>query len=200
MSSGSQKTFKLGMLRVLPARTSGREARLRTLGLLSDTHGRAEIARDAVELLLDHGADMLIHLGDVGSAEVIDALAATQASTGQQLEAHLVFGNCDWEAKTLTRYAQDLGVLVHDMAGEITIDGKRLVFTHGHINSFMEHAIENNADYLLHGHTHLQSDSVVGQTRVINPGALFRAQRHTVALLAPASGQCQVLEVASVVR
>ena len=171
-----------------------------TLGLLSDTHGRAGIARDAVELLLDHGADMLIHLGDVGSAEVIDCLAATHESTHQQVEAHLVFGNCDWEAQALTRYAQDLGVIVHDPAGEMTIDGKRLMFTHGHINRVMDHAIESSADYLLHGHTHLQSDTVIGSTRVINPGALFRASRHTVALLTPANGKCQVLEVARVVR
>lgn len=170
------------------------------LGLLSDTHGRAEIAREGVELLLEHGADMLIHLGDVGSVQVIDAMAATHSSTGQMIEAHLVFGNCDWEAKALSRYAQDLGVIVHDQVGEITVDGKRTVFTHGHINSVMEHAIETGANYLLHGHTHVQCDEKIGQTRVINPGALFRAKRHTVALLTPGSGALQVLEVASVVR
>lgn len=143
---------------------------------------------------------MLIHLGDVGTVQVIDTLAATHASSGRQIEAHLVFGNCDWEAQALAQYAQDLGVIVHDVAGEITIDGKRVVFTHGHINSVMEHAIESGADYLLHGHTHVQCEHTVGQTRVINPGALFRAKRHTVALLTPASDALRVLEVASVVR
>lgn len=173
---------------------------LTTLGLLSDTHGRAEIAREAVELLLSHGADMLIHLGDIGSATVIDALAAVSPGNGKQVEAHLVFGNCDWEAKPLAKYARELGVIVHEPAGELTIDDKRIVFTHGHINSVMDHAIQSQADYLLHGHTHLQADDVMGQTRVINPGALFRASKHTVALLTPGSGELQVLEVASVVR
>ena len=171
-----------------------------TLGLLSDTHGRSEIAHAAVALLLEHGADILIHLGDVGSAEVIDALAVQRGSTDEQVEAHLVFGNCDWEAKALTRYAQGLGVIVHDRAGEIVIEGKRLVFTHGHDERAMNHAIKSSADYLLHGHTHQQSDDTIIRTRVINPGALFRASRHTVALLAPASGALQVLEVPSVVR
>lgn len=171
-----------------------------TLGLLSDTHGRSGIARDAVELLLDHGADILIHLGDVGSPEVIDALAVTRDNTDQQVEAHLVFGNCDWEAQALGRYGRDLGVIVHERAGELVIDGKRLVFTHGHDSRAMGHAINSQADYLLHGHTHQQSDDMVDQTRVINPGALFRARRHTVALLTPASGKLQILEVASVVR
>ena len=171
-----------------------------TLGLLSDTHGHSGIAHDAVELLLEHGADILIHLGDVGSAEVIDALAVQHASTGQQVQAHLVFGNCDWEAKALSRYAEDLGVIVHGRAGEMIIQGKRLVFTHGHDDREMNQAIESSADYLLHGHTHQQSDHSIGRTRVINPGALFRARRHTVALLTPASGKLQVLEVSSVMR
>ncbi|MGB1124422.1 MAG: metallophosphoesterase family protein [Phycisphaeraceae bacterium] len=171
-----------------------------TLGLLSDTHGRAETARDAVDLLLEHGADMLIHLGDVGSAEVIDTLAATHPSTGQQIESHLVFGNCDWEAQSLSRYAQDLGVIVHDPAGDIVVDNKRLIFTHGHFGHVLQHAVETGSDYLLHGHTHEKRDETIGQTRVINPGALHRAKRHTVALLTPGTGQLQVLEVASVVR
>lgn len=158
------------------------------------------MARDAVELLLRYGADTLIHLGDVGTPAVIDALAVNRPGTDEQIEAHLVFGNCDWEAKPLAKYAQDLGVISHGLAGEMTIDGKRVVFTHGHINTVMDQALESAADYLLHGHTHLQADDVIAKTRVINPGALFRARRHTVALLTPASGELQVLEVASVVR
>lgn len=143
---------------------------------------------------------MLIHLGDVGTVAVIDALAAVQPGTNQQIESHLVFGNCDWETKPLAKYARELGVAVHESAGELIIDGKRIVFSHGHLNSVMDHAIQSGVDYLLHGHTHLQADDVVGTTRVINPGALFRASRHTVALLTPGSGELQVLEVASVVR
>lgn len=170
------------------------------LGLLSDTHGRAEIARDAVEMLLDHGADILIHLGDVGTVAVIDALAAVRPGTHQPIESHLVFGNCDWESKPLAKYARGLGVTVHEPAGELLIDDKRVAFTHGHLHAVMDHAIGNRVDYLLHGHTHLQADDVVRQTRVINPGALFRASRHTVALLTPGTGELQVLEVASVVR
>lgn len=143
---------------------------------------------------------MLIHLGDVGTAAVIDALVANRLDTDQRVEAHLVFGNCDWEAKPLARYAAELGVIAHDKAGEMMIDGKRIIFTHGHINSIMDHAIQRHADYLLHGHTHLQSDSTIERTRVINPGALFRASRHTVALLTPGSGELRIHEVANVVR
>ena len=170
------------------------------LGLLSDTHGRADTARDAVQLLVDHGVDMLIHLGDVGTTAVIDALVVNHPQGDTQIESHLVFGNTDWEAKPLARYARDLGVIVHEPAGEITIDGKRIVFTHGHLHSVMQHALDSQVDYLLHGHTHVQSDAMDGKTRVINPGALFRASRHTAAILTPSTGTLEVLEVASVPR
>lgn len=173
---------------------------MKKLGLLSDTHGHAETAREAVELLLDHGAEILIHLGDIGSVEVIDTLATIPPGHDKQIEAHVVFGNCDWQTKPLAKYARDLGVIEHGMSGELTTDGKRVVFTHGHLDTVMEQAIQSGADYLLHGHTHLQADDVIGKTRVINPGALFRASKHTVALLSPATGQLQVLEVASIMR
>ena len=38
-------------------------------------------------------------------------------------------------------------------------------------------------DYVLHGHTHIAADTCIGSARVINPGALQRAARYTVALL-----------------
>jgi hypothetical protein len=188
------------MLRQPAYNTSDHEATLTTLGLLSDTHGRAQTAREAVELLLEQGADMLIHLGDIGSVEVIDALAVRSVGTDQQIEAHMVFGNCDWESDALARYARDLGVIEHGTGGELVVDGKRVVFTHGHIASILNGAIESGAEYLLHGHTHVQSDEIMCETRVINPGALFRARRHTVALLTPSSGELRVHEVASVAR
>lgn len=171
-----------------------------TLGLLSDTHGRSEIAHEAVALLLEHGADVLVHLGDVGSTHVIDALAVVSPSTHKQVEAHLVFGNCDWEAKSLAKYAQTVGVTVHDGSGELDIDSKRVAFMHGHQAGPVDQALDRGVDYLLHGHTHRQRDETVGPTRVINPGALFRASRLTVALLTPASGDLRVLDVASVLR
>lgn len=171
-----------------------------TLGLLSDSHGRAVTTHCAVQLLIEHGADVLIHLGDVGSAEVIDALAAVDPKTGRQIPAHVVFGNTDWDKHVLTRYAQDLGISVHEPAGLLTIDGCRIGFTHGHEPAVMQELLNSGVAYLLYGHTHLLSDELDGRTRMINPGALFRASRYTAALLRPMDGVCEVLEVASVVR
>jgi len=173
---------------------------LTTLGLLSDSHGRADTTDAAVQTLIDHGADVLIHLGDVGSTGVIDALAVVHAQTGRAIQAHAVFGNTDYDAASLGRYAEDLGIRVHDPAGALEVDGRTVVFTHGHLPRVMQRLLAGEPDYLLHGHTHEQADRREGLTRVINPGALFRASRYTAALLEPGRDRLDVIEIASVSR
>ena len=156
---------------------------MHTLGLLSDSHGDAAITRRAVDLLLDAGAQALIHLGDVGTAAVIDALAVMDRETGEPLPVYMVFGNTDWEAAALGRYAQGLGMQVYTPAGRLEIAGKTLAFTHGHVSQAMNAALADQVDYLLHGHTHLAADHRQAATRVINPGALTRANPLSVATL-----------------
>ncbi|MCC5830003.1 MAG: metallophosphoesterase family protein [Phycisphaeraceae bacterium] len=153
------------------------------LGLLSDSHGRAATTRKAVALLQAHGAEVLIHLGDLGGVDVIDALLVPGASPGDLIEAHIVFGNVDWDADDLERYARAVGIKVGHPMGRLTRAGKRIAFTHGHLHDCVEQAITDHVDYLLVGHTHQARDQRVGITRVINPGALFRAAAYTVAIL-----------------
>lgn len=156
------------------------------IGLLADSHGYAGTTEAAVALLRDHGAEMLIHLGDVGTIQALEALTA--------LPARVVFGNCD-DIDTLSIAAARLGIAVDHPAGRIDIDGKSIVFTHGHIESHMHQAIEDAATYLLHGHTHVARDDRFGRTRIINPGALHRAARYTAALLDPARDALEFLEI-----
>ena len=91
------------------------------IGLLSDSHGRAATTRRAVEVLLAQGAQRLIHLGDIGTVEVIDALCVTLPESGTQIPAHLVFGNTDWDTDALAEYAQDLDIAVAHPVGRIPL-------------------------------------------------------------------------------
>jgi predicted phosphodiesterase len=61
----------------------------------------------------------------------------------------------------------------------------------------MQEAVAEGANYLLHGHTHEPRDERIESTRVINPGALFRARRYTVALLEPEKDRLQFVDVGS---
>lgn len=159
---------------------------MKILGLLSDSHGREAITERAAKLLVEQGAEALIHLGDVGSENVLEALlVGLDESFRPRPPVHVVFGNTDWNAADLGRFATQIGITVHDTAGRLVVGGKTIVFTHGHEPQAMQQALSGgeSVDYLLHGHTHKKRDQKFGATRVINPGALYRAATHTAALL-----------------
>lgn len=130
---------------------------------------------------------MLLHLGDVGTVEVIDALAVAppDGSGGArgQLASHVVFGNTDWDCATLARYAQGLGIRVDHPVGRLPLEHGELVFLHGDEPDAMEDALREGVRYLCHGHTHRALDVRKGATRIVNPGALFRAKVYSVAVI-----------------
>ncbi len=158
------------------------------IGILSDTHGRADAARLGVEVLAGRGAEMLIHCGDVGSPQVLDMLVGHRGL--------FVFGNCDWDRDALRRYAQIVGVMCHGALAEIEIDGKRLAVLHGDDAALKRRLLaDQQHDYVLQGHTHVAEDTSFGRTRLINPGALYRANPRTVALLDTADGVLEFIVI-----
>jgi hypothetical protein len=151
------------------------------LGLLSDTHGRADAARQGLRLLQEAGAEFFIHCGDVGGEPVLDTLAG--------LPNAVVWGNNDIDRVRLARYADSIGVHVHDPFARLAFDGLRLLVTHGDDWHLLDRAVRDNlCDLLLCGHTHVPADQRRGKVRVFNPGALYRARQKTVATLDTVSG------------
>jgi putative phosphoesterase len=159
------------------------------IGILSDTHDRADAMAAAIGLLRDRGAQFFIHCGDIGSERVIDHLVG--------LPSAFVFGNTDWDRAALARYAQSVGVACHGSFAELELGGKRVAVIHGDDFRLKQRLLaEQNHDYLLQGHTHLRADERFGRTRLINPGALHRAREKTVALLDTATDRLEFLVVA----
>ena len=115
------------------------------IGLLSDSHGEAARTGRALDLLLDRGADLLIHLGDLGSEAVVDRLAG--------LPAMIVLGNVD--PPSLGRYAEWLGIAMDGRAVHLQVGGRRLAATHGHLEEVWTDLVATAPDYLLHGHTQI---------------------------------------------
>ena len=168
----------------------------RRIGLLSDSHGRASTTQKGADALVAAGAELLIHLGDVGTVEVLDALCVVGAD-GVQLPAHVVFGNTDWDQDGLASYAADLDLVVDHPLGRIATGRGDLVFCHGHEPQRIEPALAETPPpaYVCSGHTHKVADVQDGPTRLLNPGALFRASAYTVGLLDVDGDSWRVLQV-----
>jgi putative phosphoesterase len=157
------------------------------IGILSDSHGRVDRIESALGLLESRGADLFLHLGDIGDVDAIDVMAGRNV--------RMVFGNCDWDEAGLRRRAEERGLVVDHPIGRIDIDGRTLAYTHGHRNELMQAAMADRVTWLLHGHTHELRDECIDGTRLINPGALQRATRYTVALLDTDEDALDVLEL-----
>jgi len=145
------------------------------IGILSDTHEQADRVSQAVARLLGEGARVLFHCGDLTDVEVVDAC--------RPIETHFVLGNNDHDSGDLERAMRRNGAHFHDWAGEVTLAGKRIAFTHGHLSREVKRLLAAQPDYLFLGHSHTLVDRREGRTRVINPGALYRAPVWTFALL-----------------
>ncbi len=168
------------------------------IGLLSDSHGRATTTRRAVQVLLEQQVQRIVHLGDIGTVEVIDALVEDLDEAGRvRPPVHVVFGNTDWDGPALGRYAEGFGIQVDHPVGRLTVDDRVVVYQHGHQSASMQQALAEEVDYLCHGHTHRTRDERRGRTRLINPGALFRASRYTVAVLDAGQDELKFIEVAA---
>jgi uncharacterized protein len=150
------------------------------LGIMSDSHGDAVITRRAIELLELRGAEKLIHCGDICSESVLDEFAGHDVT--------FVWGNCDSPSPQMRKYIESLGLKWPKVPVELEVEGKKIAVFHGHERQF-ESALESGQyDYVFYGHTHRFGDDRVGKTRMINPGALYRAAVKTVATFDPASG------------
>lgn len=146
------------------------------IGILSDTHGAVTRTQRAVDLLIAEGAEVLIHCGDLNTPEIVAACSVRPF--------YFVFGNHDCDVVPhLLSAAEEYNVSCLKWGGEITIEEKRIAVCHGHLTMDIKPLLEAEPHYLLSGHSHMASNTHHGKTRRINPGALFRASRFTVAVL-----------------
>lgn len=129
--------------------------------IISDTHGCRDYLRRVLRLNRD--ADAVIFLGD-GVADLDSALDECPS-------VFAVRGNCDISP---TLRGMPLNALER-----ITLGGKRIVITHGHLwgvkgglGGLLSLARAEDADIILYGHTHIPREDFLSGIYLFNPGSL----------------------------
>jgi uncharacterized protein len=145
------------------------------IGILSDTHDQVERTSLAVSTLIEAGVEVLVHCGDITRPAVVLECSG--------LPCYYVFGNNDYDHDSLGRAIRGSGGVSLGRGGMIELDGKRIAVTHGDSSREVRRLVGLDPDYLLFGHSHVATDDRQGATRWINPGALHRADPHSVAVL-----------------
>jgi putative phosphoesterase len=146
------------------------------LGIVSDTHGHVDYAKQAVRMLESIHIDRVLHCGDVGSKEVVELFAPWRTD--------FVVGNCDHHPERMAEIIAEAGQTCHGTFGELHLDEKRIALLHGDDRSkFLEVTEYDQYDLVCYGHTHVAAIDRRGRTLIVNPGALYRANPHSLAIV-----------------
>ena len=153
------------------------------IGVVADTHC-PEFLDELPQALLNglRGVDLILHAGDVGGQSTIDRLS-------QIAPVKAVKGDHDGSMGGLPRHC------------ELHAGGRRIVVVHGNRSRLIEEPAtllgtmslglvwphvwlpvhlkrrHPRADIIVYGHTHMARADVLGETLVLNPGAIYTVDR-----------------------
>jgi putative phosphoesterase len=120
--------------------------------------------------------DAVLHCGDIGSIAVVEMFAAWPT--------HFVFGNCDDGSEAFAAAIRNAGQTCHGQFGDIEFDGVRVALLHSHDRRKFREVIDSGEyDLVCYGHTHVAAIDRRGDTVVLNPGAIYRAEPHSLAVV-----------------
>ena len=159
------------------------------IGILSDTHNHIENTFWALELFRRLGVRRLIHCGDISTPAIVELFEGFHTT--------FVFGNQDHHHADMMLAAKKLNSQA--MMGyhyTANIDGVRVAACHGDITETLDEFIRSGQyQYVFFGHTHLHSDKVIGNTRLINPGALGgrESEPRSIAVLELVTGKVEFI-------
>jgi putative phosphoesterase len=146
------------------------------LGIISDTHGHVELARPAVRLFESLDVETVLHAGDIGSVEVVELFSPWPT--------HFVFGNCDEDHAALRSAIEAAGQTCHGEFGDFELAGARIALLHSHDRRRFRQCCDSGHYRLVcYGHTHVAAIDRRGEMLVVNPGAIYRATPHSIAIV-----------------
>jgi putative phosphoesterase len=157
------------------------------IAVLSDTHGHVRHTLEAVRLMKPHGVQTVLHCGDIGTPAVPPLLS--------DWPTHYVLGNVDRDEPRLRKAIELSGGTCHGRFARLTLDSVRIAMLHGDDENLLRTTIQGGEfDLVCHGHTHQMAERREGATLVLNPGALYRARPHSLAIVQLPAREVTILE------
>lgn len=140
------------------------------IGILSDTHSKVKSAKKSLDVLLENGAEFIIHAGDVGEKETLELLK----NCGKKYVA--VYGNNDAH---LVQYQNEYNLVQEPHYFKVADTKFKLM----HLPFYMA----PDAEVVIFGHTHEFHSEFIENTLFLNPGESCARNK-------PIS-ECAILEV-----
>jgi uncharacterized protein len=159
------------------------------IGVIADSHNHLTNLQAALSIFRQEGISILLHCGDMTTAE-------TAAALGEFQVIHAV-GNGDYASGEIRQALLRQNPLSYSglvYTGEI--DGVSLAMTHGHLTGKIQELVQSGMyRYVFYGHSHRRRDEPSGGCRLINPGALggLKTEERSALILDLASGLSRFL-------
>ena len=131
------------------------------IGVVSDTHNHLRNVARIVELFNAAAVERVVHTGDITQAKTLEVLRHLDAPL------HGVFGNND-ERRSLSEAAKQHGLALAEPPLELHWSGRRIVVVHDPLD--LRHALRDEHELVLHGHTHRQVVERQPRRLTFNPG------------------------------
>lgn len=146
------------------------------IGIISDTHNDIEMVTKAIEVFKERKVDLIVHAGDLTSPKIIELFNG--------MPCRFVLGNCDLDADSIKMKAESLGFGCVGNSCDFMADNKHILLFHGNdIPAFRDALSSGKYDYIIKGHTHHFENYTANNTRIINPGSIYREEERTISIL-----------------
>ena len=133
------------------------------IGVVSDTHNNLKNIELIVHLFNETNVDLVIHTGDIANSKSLDKF--------KNLNCELVgvYGNNDRGEKGLKEVAVSNNFHFQEPPKLLSLCQKNIAIFHepDSINDFL---LNNNADVIVHGHTHRYRNEIQNGVLIFNPG------------------------------
>jgi len=159
------------------------------IGVIADSHDHLPPLRRAVQMLVRHKVEAIIHVGDFIAPFAAKLIAPPNVP--ESIPVHCCYGNNDGERAGLKRVLPQ----VVDGPVKLTLGGKKVVFHH--FIDWLKPADINAADIVISGHTH----EIVNEKRdgklILNPGECcgWVNDKCTVAILETDTLGVRIIEI-----
>jgi putative phosphoesterase len=130
------------------------------IGILSDSHRKTQLHKEAIAHLIDSGAEYLLHAGDLEIKEHLNMLKDTG------VPYTCVYGNND--TLLIPLYGQ---YPIYREPHYFDIEGIKIKMMH------TPYYLNPDADIVIYGHTHIFQVQIKGDTLFINPGEVCAREK-----------------------
>lgn len=155
--------------------------------VISDTHGNINNIRHVLGFAKSENMDAIFHCGDFSTAQNVAEVLCSG------LPLYAVTGNAD-EARYEEIWSALEQAVERGDTVEFTFDGRKIAMGHqpAKVREFLE---SGNFDAVFFGHLHYSSKKIVGNTLVVNPGALGNTKNPSFAVYDTSTNSAELIQI-----